>query len=112
MRRVQAACILLVRFAWQVVLAGITTAWIVVRPGRRPQPALVRMSLGKVNQTGAALLASLVTLTPGTTAIDIDLERRSLLLHVLDSRDAARTVANIRRHFERYLEVMCPEERR
>jgi multisubunit Na+/H+ antiporter MnhE subunit len=67
------------------------------------------MSLGKVDATGAAVLASLVTLTPGTTAIDIDLGRRQLLLHVLDSHAAARTVAGIRRQFERYVEVLFPE---
>jgi multisubunit Na+/H+ antiporter MnhE subunit len=109
MMRPLAAGVLLVRFAWQVVMAGITTAWIIVRPGARPQPALVRMSLGKVDATGAAVLASLVTLTPGTTAIDIDLGRRQLLLHVLDSHAAARTVAGIRRQFERYVEVLFPE---
>lgn len=111
MSRLLAACILLLRFTWQVVVAGVVTAWIIVRPGQRPRSALVRMPLGKVSATGAAVLASLVTLTPGTTAIDIDLERRQLLLHVLDSRSAASTVAGIRRQFERYVEVLFPEGR-
>lgn len=108
MLRVRAAVVLLVRFAWQVVVAGTSTAWTILRPGLRPRPALVRMQFGNLSPTGAAILASLITLTPGTTAIDIDLERRTLLLHLLDGGDPGRAIATIRRQFERYLEVLHP----
>lgn len=111
MSRALAAVVLLVRFAWQVVLAGAATAWIIIRPGRRPVPGLVRMRYDDLNETGAVLLASLVTLTPGTTALDIDPERHTLLLHLLDRGDAEAAVAGIRRHFERYLIVLFPEHR-
>ena len=79
-----------------------------MRPGLRTSPGLLRMPFGNLSPTGAALLASLVTLTPGTTAIDVDMENRRLLLHLLDCRDPARTVAGIRSAFERYLEVLFP----
>lgn len=109
MSRTVAAAVLLVRFVWQVILAGAVTAWIIVWPRARPAPGLVRMRYGDLSETGAVLLASLITLTPGTTALDIDPAERTLLLHLLDSRDPESAVAGIRRNFERYLSVLFPE---
>ena len=45
------------------------------------------------------ILAALVTLTPGTSTVDIDPVRRELLLHVLDSEDIETTLSAIRRDF-------------
>lgn len=109
MSRTVAAVVLLVRFAWQVVLSGAVTAWIIVWPGVRPAPGLVRMRYDHLTEVGAVLLASLITLTPGTTALDIDPVERTLLLHLLDARDPESAVAGIRRNFERYLRVLFPE---
>jgi multisubunit Na+/H+ antiporter MnhE subunit len=106
--RSRAAATLLVRFAWQVLVAGATTAWIIARPGLRTSPGLVRMRFSDLSPTGAAFLASLVTLTPGTTAVDIDMDEHRLLLHLLDSRNPERTVARIRGEFECYLAVLFP----
>jgi multicomponent K+:H+ antiporter subunit E/multicomponent Na+:H+ antiporter subunit E len=92
------------RFLWQVVISGLTTAWLIVRPGPRPTPALARMRFSGLDETGAAVLGSLITLTPGTTTIDIDLEKRELLLHLLDGSDAAGTVHGIRADLERPLQ--------
>ncbi len=41
--------------------------------------------------------AALVTLTPGTTAVAIDTQRRELLLHLLDLDQAEATIDEIRR---------------
>jgi multisubunit Na+/H+ antiporter MnhE subunit len=94
------ALVLLLRFAFSVVRSGVATAALILRVKSRPKPALVRMKLAPMSESGAALLGSLVTLTPGTTAIDIDLERGELLLHLLDGSDPAATVQQIRAQFE------------
>jgi len=110
MRRLVAAIELLLRFLWQVVLSGLATAWLIVKPGRRPQPMLLRMSYGPIDPRGAALLGCLITLTPGTTTLDVDAERRELLLHLLDDVDPEGAVAGIRHEFERPLKVLFPLE--
>jgi len=53
-----------------------------------------------MSEQGAALLGCMVTLTPGTTTIDIDMASRELLLHVLDATDTDAVVDGIRRSFE------------
>ena len=98
-----AAAILLVRFFWQVLVSGFTTLRIVVRRGPLPPAGLIRMEYAPMSETGTVLLGCMVTLTPGTTVIDIDLDRHEMLLHLLDLTDAEATVVSIRQEFERYL---------
>lgn len=102
------AAALLARFLWQVVASGAVTAWLIVRPKARPRPTLVRMPFADLSETGAAVLGSMITLTPGTTAIDIDVERGEMLLHLLDGSDAGGAVAGIRRQFEVPLRRLFP----
>jgi multisubunit Na+/H+ antiporter MnhE subunit len=109
MGRVVAAGTLLLRFLWQVLVSGVSTARIVLRPGPQPPAGLIRMGFAPMSETGAALLGSLVTLTPGTTVIDIDMARHEMLLHLLDLSQAEATVASIREEFECYVTLLFNE---
>lgn len=100
---------LLLRFVVQVLVSGFDTAWQILRPDRRPSPRFVRMAYGPMTPRGAAILGSMITLTPGTTTLDIDPVRRELLLHMLDGSDPSSAIAGIRKHFERPLLKLCPE---
>lgn len=106
--RLVTVALLVGRFLWQVVTSGLTTAWLIVRPGPRPTPGLARVAFTDLSETGAALLGCLITLTPGTTTLDIDLTRGELLLHLLDASDPTGTAASIRAHFERPLQRLFP----
>ena len=110
-KRIYAALVLGWRFLWAVVVSGVATLHIIVRHalGRPvPQPVLVRMSFAPLSETGAALLGAMITLTPGTTTLDIDMARSELLLHMLDGSDIAGAIAGIRHDFEDCLRVLCP----
>jgi len=104
MKRLVAATGLALRFARAVAVSGLETVVVILktgRPGGTPPPAaLVRVRFAPMTERGAALLGAMVSLTPGTTTIDIDMGRRELLLHVLDSSDPEAVVAAIRRDFE------------
>ena len=106
-RRVAAAGVLAVSFVWQLVLSGLATVRIILAPRAAAQPVLMRYEFAPMSEAGAALLASLVTLTPGSTVVDIDMEARCLLVHLLDGRDQAGAAEGIRRHFERHVRVLC-----
>lgn len=100
---------LLLRFAGHCVLSGVATARIILQR-RPPPPGLVRMGFAPMSATGAAVLGAMVTLTPGSTVIDIDPERREMLLHLLDTRLSAATLAAIRNDFERDISALFPAE--
>jgi multisubunit Na+/H+ antiporter MnhE subunit len=112
MRRSVIALKLLATFLWQIVTSGVTTAWLIVRTGARPTPALVRMKFSGLNDTGAALLGSMMTLTPGTTAVDIDMARGEMLVHLLDGADPEAALASAHEDFERPLRELFPSRER
>lgn len=99
-----AATVLLFRFLKAVVVSGVQTVGVILRSStgdRRPPPAaLLRVRFAPMSAQGAALLGCMVTLTPGTTTLDIDMDQRELLLHVLDASDTQAVVDGIRTDFE------------
>jgi multisubunit Na+/H+ antiporter MnhE subunit len=99
MRRLLALVMLGVNFLKEVVVSGWVTARIILAGPRRLRPGFVRFVYGDLPEGAASLLAALVTLTPGATAVGIDPERRELQLHLLDLDQAEATLAGIRRAF-------------
>lgn len=114
MKRLAAAVTLLLRFVRATFVCGFETVAVIIksgRPGGAPPPvAFLRVRFAPMSAQGAALLGSMVSLTPGSTTIDIDMERRELLLHVLDASDTDALVAGIRRDFEPGLRVLFGTE--
>lgn len=98
------------RFLFQVVLSGTATAWLIVRPRKRPIPGLIRMTYSNLSDLGVSIMGCMISLTPGTTTIDIDPDRGELLIHLLDITDASDKVDGIRREFERPLQRMYPRK--
>ena len=106
MRVIYAVIMLFVNFLKAALLSGIDTAKIILFATGHEQDGLARISYGELNENTASLLGAMITLTPGTTLIDIDTEHRELILHllVLESRDE--TVKIIQRDFCHHLKVI------
>jgi multisubunit Na+/H+ antiporter MnhE subunit len=104
MNRIGAAFVLSLRFLRAVVVSGLQTAMVVLRGGARherlPRAGFVRVPIAPMSAQGTALLACLVSLTPGTSVIEVDAASRSLVLHLLDLDGADEALADIRRDFE------------
>ena len=71
------------------------------RPGTRPGLVVIPLELQDPN--GLAVLAMIVTFTPGTAWVQLSADRRELLLHVLAIEDEAALVQVIKRRYERPL---------
>ena len=114
MGKVFAAFGLLLRFLRAMLVSGLLTVIVILRTGRPggtpPPSALLRVRFAPMSAQGAALLGAMVSLTPGTTTIDIDMDNRELLLHVLDASDTDAVVEGIRREFEPSLRVLFGRE--
>jgi multisubunit Na+/H+ antiporter MnhE subunit len=106
MSKLLAVGLLFLNFLKDVLVSGWTTAVIILRGGKAVRPGLVRMSYGDLNDTAANLLGALITITPGTTTVDIDLGRREFLLHLLDGERAEVTLASIERDFLRPIRTL------
>ena len=88
---------------WDIVMSNITVARLVLNPASDPQPAWVEVPLDAEHPTAVALLAAIITMTPGTVSCVIDEQRRSILVHALDCSDAADMAAQIKQRYERPL---------
>lgn len=96
-----AAVILLLRFLRSVVVSGWNTLVFILSTNRQPA-GLLRFRFAPMSPAGASLLGCMISLTPGTTTIHIDMERREMLLHLLDFSDPQAAIDDIRREFEPY----------
>ena len=103
LRRPGAALRLLAVFAYDIVVANFLVARLVLGPNARLRQAFVRVSLDLRDEFGVALLASMVTLTPGTVSVDLDDEAWVLVVHALDTDDPEGLSALIKRRYERPL---------
>jgi multisubunit Na+/H+ antiporter MnhE subunit len=99
MSRVLALFRLGFNFLREVVASGWVTTRIILAGPRGLRPGYVRFVYGDLPAEAASLLAALVTLTPGTTVVDIDADRGEFLMHLLDLDQAEATLAGIRRDF-------------
>ena len=89
---------------WDITLANLTVARLILGPTARLRPAFVRLPLDLCNDFAIVVLTSTISLTPGTVSADISPDRRSLLIHALDVEDPEQIVAHLKNRYERPLQ--------
>lgn len=75
---------LLLFFLWELLLSNVRVARDVLRPRTHIHPAVVALPLEAKSDAEITLLAGMITLTPGSTTIDVSPDRRLLLVHVVN----------------------------
>jgi len=88
-------------FLLELVLSALRVARLALSPRLSLRPGIIAYPLTVTNDAGIALLANLITLTPGTLSVDVSEDRRTLFIHAVDARDVEGTIASIRSGFER-----------
>lgn len=83
-----------------IIVANLEVARLVLGPLDRLAPDFVEVPLDLEDPFAATVLASITSLTPGTVSIDIDRQRRVLLIHALNVSDKAALVATIKSRYE------------
>ena len=100
LRRPGVALRLLAVFAYDIVVANFHVARLVLGPSAKLRPAFLEVPLELDNDFAISLLASMITLTPGTVTVDYDPERSVIRVHALDAEDPAAVVAEIKSRYE------------
>ena len=87
-----------------VMRSNLAVASIVLRDRHRQQTAgFVMMPLTLRDRSGLAILACIITATPGSAWLEYDAVRGTVLIHVLDLVDEATWVDTIKNRYERLL---------
>jgi len=94
-----------------IITANAQVAVLILGPKRRLNPAFVRVPLDLQHELPITILASTVSMTPGTVSAEIypsaellvpgePLPQRWLLIHVLNMGDEAELIASIKQRYE------------
>lgn len=89
---------------WDIILANLTVARLILGPTARLRPAFIRLPLELRNEFAIVVLANTISLTPGTVSSDLSSDRRTLLIHALDVEDPAQAIARIKQRYEKPLQ--------
>jgi multicomponent K+:H+ antiporter subunit E len=76
---------------------------ILTRASRDIPSGFVSVPLDLKDANGLAVLAMIITFTPGTVWVQLSADRRRLLIHVLAIDDEAALVEGVKRRYERPL---------
>ena len=80
------ACYVVI-FLWECLKANIDVAWRVIYPTLPIRPATIRIKTDLKSDIGLTFLANSITLTPGTTTVDIDKENGYIYVHILSLKE-------------------------
>jgi multicomponent K+:H+ antiporter subunit E len=89
-----------------IIVANLQVIRLVLGPNKKLRPAFLIVPLDLTDNLAITILASTVSLTPGTVSADVlplDAEgagQRFLLLHVLDLVDEAELIAQVKQRYE------------
>jgi len=85
---------------YELVLSSLRIAWDVVTPAAFRHPGIVAVPLRAESDLEIALLANLVTLTPGTLSLEVGESPRVLYVHSMFAEDPDEVRRVIQRRFE------------
>ncbi|KGQ70649.1 hypothetical protein OA57_04565 [Chelonobacter oris] len=109
-KKISAALQLVVQFFWLMVKSGFATLFLIIKLQLKRKQSLrdryVSFEIPNSSETGLAVLGCLISLTPGTTLLNIDTIRRKMLLHILDSDQTDEVIQEIRQKFIPHIVIL------
>jgi multicomponent K+:H+ antiporter subunit E len=91
---------LVARVLKDIVVSNLQVARLILGPESRIQPRFVWLPLRLRDPHGIVVLASIITMTPGTVSAELTADHRHLLVHGLNVADEAALIANIQARYE------------
>lgn len=88
-------------FFIELWLSSVAVAKAALSPRPHTASAIIAVPLDLRTDIGIAMLANLVTLTPGTCSLHVSDDRRTLYVHALDAADPDQVIRSIKQTFER-----------
>jgi len=83
-----------------ILIANARVIPLILGSNARLRPAFIEYPLALPHDFAVSILASMVSLAPGTVSADLSTDRRTLLIHVLHLDDTDALIGQIRRDYE------------
>lgn len=97
-------------FIIDIVRGSFLVAWLILLGPARLRPAFVQVPLVLRTDLAISLLANTISLTPGTVSAHLSADKRTLIVHTIDTGDAEALVAEIKQRYEVPLKKIFEEE--
>lgn len=101
LRRVWAFVKLIMLFIVELIKANIDVVKVVLKPRLNHKPGIIAVQTNLETNLEITLLAALISLTPGTVAMDFSDDSKTLYIHALDAPDKDEFIDDIHNSFER-----------
>lgn len=88
-------------FVYELILATVTVAVLVLKPKLDFKPGIIAYPLLVKTDVEITLLANLITLTPGTLSVDVSDDKKTLYVHAIDASDPDGIILDIANGFEK-----------
>jgi len=92
---------LILMFLEELGISAFRVAVIVLKPASSFQPGFIAFPLTTDRNAEIALLANMITLTPGTLSVDVSDDKSTLFIHCIDVPDTEALKQDIAQGFER-----------
>jgi multicomponent K+:H+ antiporter subunit E len=102
-RHTFAALRLVALVTYDIVVANIAVARLILGPTARLNPVFVQVPLTLTQPMSISLLASIITMTPGTVSSELSQDNKVLIVHALDCSDPEALIADIQQRYEKPL---------
>ena len=99
----------LVIFLYDIVRGSFQVAYLILRGPVHLRPAFVHVPVALKTDLAISLLANTISLTPGTVSALLSEDKRTLIVHTLDTDDADALVAEIKQRYEMPLKKIFEE---
>jgi multicomponent K+:H+ antiporter subunit E len=102
-RSYPAALRLTLLVTWDIVVANVAVAKLVLGPIQKLRPAFLAVPLDTQSSQAQVLFASIITMTPGTVSADFSDDHKILYVHALDCEDPHAMIADMKSRYEQPL---------
>ena len=86
-----------------IIRSNLAMLLVLFSPRPDPKASFIRMDLELTSPTGLAVLACIITATPGSAWLEYDKVRNTVLIHVFDLVDETQWIETIRARYETLL---------
>lgn len=93
-------------FIWDLIKANARVAHDVLTPTHLMRPGVIAIPLDLKDDAGISLFANLITVTPGSLALDVSSDRKVLYVHMMYLDSEARQLAELKALEARVLNLL------
>ena len=93
-------------FIWDLIKANARVAYDVLTPTHLMRPGVIAIPLDLKDDAAISLFANLITVTPGSLALDVSSDRKVLYVHLMYLDDEATQLAELKSLEARVLNLL------